>query len=86
MTTDGRKFSRPVTSDATSIGAAEMGATLKRRRTLVSRSCTARIPAPKNPLPKTPMPITIVKTWMIAPPCSAWNNCAKMKKNTSGNR
>ena len=71
MNADGRKFSSPVTSDATRMGAAEIGATLKRRRMFASRSCTARIPAPKNPLPRIPMFSTMVSTWMMAPPCSA---------------
>ena len=43
---------RPEIIDATMIGPALMGATLNRRRTLVSRSNTVRMPAPKKPLPR----------------------------------
>ena len=33
-----------------------------------SRSCTARMPAPKSPFPRMPRTITIVTTWRMAEP------------------
>ncbi len=41
---------QPEIIDATMMGPALMGATLKRRKTLVSRSNTVLMPAPKKPI------------------------------------
>jgi hypothetical protein len=84
--TAGRNSSRPVVSDAPRIGSGVIGATLKRRRMSCSRSCTARMPAPKNPFPSTPITRTLVTIIEIVPPRSAWSMVERKKKKISGNR
>ena len=57
--------------DATSSGEAKWAQLCSGGGYSFSRSCAARIPAPKRPLPRMPMTVTMVTTCRIAPPCSA---------------
>ncbi len=69
------------------MGAGVIGATLKRRRMPVSRSCVARMPPPKKPLPSTPSTSTITITCVAAPvPCAAPRPSPKAMKKINGKR
>ena len=73
--------SSPVVSEAPRIGSGEIGATLKRRRMFCSRSCTARMPAPKKPLPRMPITSTLVTmTAIVEPPRSACSDRRQQKE------
>jgi hypothetical protein len=51
-----------------------------------SRSCTARMPAPKKPLPSTPITSTLVTIIVMTdPPRSACSIVDRKKKKISGN-